>query len=128
MMTFDTKDWYDWTDPSGERFTPDAHPYAYSEFFLFGGEAIRSAKPGTFLSAYSDRMRQWDGDAWQRATIAAGKPPNRYMPKDVAQDFLSAYHLGKAVTLHALAEGCNHSSGYPYWIFFWTEEKVEPLA
>lgn len=113
---------YDWCDFSYEKRTPESHPYTYDAFFVFGGNDVRKAqKAGQDIqTAYHDRMMQWDVKAWNRACgKSGGRAPHRYMNKKQAQQFLSAYYEDKPVEIIALAEGCNQSSGYPYWIFYW---------
>lgn len=106
-----------WVDPNrtDEKFS---HPYSYSEFFLFGSRAIIAKTKG---ADYSDRLWEWDykkaDKLWKRyVNTGWAKATEKQLSR-----FISAYH-GKGyrgLTVVALAEGCNPSNGYPYWILWY---------
>jgi len=111
-----------WVDPTRTR-ERSAYPYSYDEFFIWGDRKSKEGASGD----YSDRLWQWDrekasrcwkdhvGGTWQGATKAK------------LSAFLTAYH-GKPIKAVALAEGCNPSNGYPYWIVWWTATPPQPSA
>lgn len=110
----------DWVNPERENFTKSDEPYRYSEFFLwrFGG---RYTKRGwnfgkNVHSDYSDRLQQWDYAKWNRAVEGLGRIDS--WGQDGCSKVLTAY-FGKPIEAIALAEGCNISNGYPYWIFWY---------
>jgi hypothetical protein len=107
--------WSGWVDPSRTR-DKFFHPYSYDEFFRFGSrETIR--QPGLNAN-YSDRLWQWDREKADR--LWRQYVDTRWESASAAQlsAFLSAYH-GQPVEVVALAEGCNQSNGYPYFIVWW---------
>ena len=60
----------------------------------------------------------WDYDKWRE--VAKDLPRIDQWGADTCSKVLSAY-WGKPITALALAEGCNPSSGYPYWIFWYKD-------
>ena len=107
-------DRYRWVEPNRDNRTKEEWPYSYSDHYLWGA-------PGKDHHAvYSDRLGQWDGDAWKRACAAVPKKSLSQFSQSDADKFMSAYY-GKPIKVSALAEGCNVSSGYPYWILWFAE-------
>ena len=125
----------DWVRPNDHNRTKEEAPYAYGEHFLWrDGEKVDPSR-GTFTAwsapgveaAYSDRLQQWSAENWRRALAAV--PQNgqmRYWGPEAASAFLTAY-FQKPTAAVALAEGCNPSSGYPYWIL-WFAHREEAQA
>lgn len=111
---------YDLNGNPVER-TPWSHPYAYDEFVVYKAENFDEGNSWV----YSDRMLQWDrekyGDAFHK--VWPGKSGSQMFhnrkPEDINQ-FLNLY-FEKKVTLTAVLQGCNVSTGYPYWIFAYKE-------
>lgn len=103
---------YRWVDPHGQNRTKAHWPYSYSEHYLWG-----SPRKGD-EAVYSDRLAQWHDVAWKRAWAAVA-PARGFVQlgADGASKFLSAYYE-KPIQATALAEGCNQSSGYPYWVLW----------
>lgn len=103
--------------------TPYSHPYSYDAYVLYKSPDYDK----TDRWVYSDRMRQWDRDKLQDAmrTVwpdqAGSQSFSGKNPADINR-FLNLY-FGKEVRLTAIMEGCNVSSGYPYWIFVYREAK-----
>lgn len=119
-----------WVSPGKENRTEQQSPYAYSEFFIFRDEKVRAADIGGIHAkyekgidaAYSDRLSQWDRQAFDRGIEACpNKSRLRCWGQGDATVFLTAY-FGKPTTAHALAEGCNVGNGYPYWIFWYSHD------
>jgi len=108
----------DWVDPT-RTLGARSNPYSYSEVYLWGGaNTIHGAE-----AVYSDRLYQWDHAKADAASRLVGKGW-RYWSEADAKTFLDAY-FGEPITPTAMAEGCNISSGYPYWIF-WFKRARKP--
>lgn len=106
---------YRWVDPHDRR-TKEEYPYSYSAHYLWG-EAEEGAD-----AVYSDRLAQWDAEKSRDAINAVADLKCRYgyWGQEGASKYLSAY-FGKPVRAIAVAEGCNVSNGYPYWIFWFRD-------
>lgn len=119
---FDLPDFYEprtssrWVDPKRTR-TKQEYPYSYSEFFHFGKRADISAKG--VQAVYSDRLWQWDYDKCHKAHKTHLNCRFEQASPAQLSAFLSEYN-GKPCTVVALAEGCNPSTGYPYYILWYT--------
>ena len=102
--------------------TPETHPYAYDPYFIAGSR--KSVKNAT--SAYSDRLKLWyDSSRFEAAKEAAkieGHGDYWWRRVGLAQmsRFLSAL-TEKDCKCVGIAEGCNVSNGYPYWIIWWRD-------
>jgi hypothetical protein len=105
-----------WVDPDGLCREKSAWPYAYSEFYLFGGKAGADASDA---ANYSDRLWEWDRAKADRLWVEHCKG-HRWdnAPIEKLDAFMSAYWERK-LEVTALAEGCNPSNGYPYWIVWY---------
>ncbi len=107
----------DWVDPElcGTRMRYD-NPYNYSPSFVFRTQPNAQLKNAT----YNDRMQQWDWKKYELASEAVRLRGRTFsdLSRDECSKFLSVYY-GKPVVCTALAEGCNGSNGYPYWIFWY---------
>jgi len=86
--------------------TPITNPYDFDDYVEWKGN-YRQFDP----AVYSDRLYQWDTAKYQR-----------FDSKNVSgiRKFLSMYFY-KEIELTAIMQGCNHISGFPYWIFFYRE-------
>jgi hypothetical protein len=121
-----------WVDPS-RTDEKSSHPYSYSEFFIFGGH--KETKLEGVVGIYSDRINQWWYDEKKTDkefdALWAKHVGTRYALANAAKlsAFFTAYnqilwpkkHKNKKVKVVALAEGCNASNGYPYWIIWYVE-------
>lgn len=111
-----------WVDPS-RTDEKSSHPYSYSEFFLYGDrEVVKTATD----ALYSDRIWQWDREKASRCWSEHCKDRWDTTGSKQHSAFLSDF-LGKPVRVIALAEGCNASNGYPYWIV-WFVDVPQPIA
>lgn len=114
----DLYDWK-WVDPwhTDEK---SSHPYSYSEFFHFGSREVIKKASGAY---YSDRLNSWDPAKMDRLWKEhVGARRWEQAGADRLSAFLSAY-AEKKLSVIALAEGCNVSNGYPYFIM-WVRENL----
>lgn len=88
------------------------YEYSYSPFYLLGDH-----EPDSSID-YHDRMISWNRAKYDAAFKKVNR--KRFGFKDWTLDdcsrFLTLY-FGKPTVCTALIEGCNVSSGYPYWAF-----------
>lgn len=105
----------------GEARSPEEFPYSYSPYFIRGS----SKEAAGASSFYSDRLQLWYTDE-QRAAArkASGFSHWKRDSSRTASAYLTAL-MSKPVRVVAIAEGCNVSNGYPYWIV-WTREEAKP--
>lgn len=111
-----------WTDryrfvhPEMECRTKEDWPYSYSEHYLWG------EREEGCDAVYSDRLQQWEPEKYKEAAKIVAGSKSRYggWGKALTSKYLSAY-FGKPVEAVAVAEGCNVSSGYPYWVFWFKD-------
>ena len=99
---------------------PFTHPYNYDEYIIWKAENFVKEKCD---AVYSDRLYQWDYEKYNRCCqeVFKNKGQQFYQrnPKDI-EKFLSMY-FDKQIKLTAIMQGCNQSSGFPYWIFLYEE-------
>jgi hypothetical protein len=96
------------------------YPYSYSSYVEWrNGENSEITD-----SVYSDRLFQWNPEKYNRlcqkhfgnqAQTFSGRKP-----EDIER-FLSEY-LGINLKLIVILQGCNQSSGYPFWSFHFKGE------
>jgi len=112
---------YRFVDPNTENRTKEEWPYSYSPYYLWG-----QSEKGCD-AVYSDRMAQWDNDKAKAALAAVADLNCRYgyWGQEGTSKYLTAY-FGKPTEAVAAAEGCNVSSGYPYWIFWFRDASNTP--
>ena len=103
-------------DLNSEFRSKHEYPYSYSAYFLWKG-----AKAEGDETVYSDRMRDWDAEKFREALSKVKKRLSQLNQKEMSK-FLSVY-FDKKIEATALAEGCNVSNGYPYWILWFKEIK-----
>lgn len=115
--------------PHSPNYTQQERPYSYSEFFLYGHrDDIKYSKEdpkGPIHAEYSDRIWQWDRE---KAESCWARHCEGYRwsnaPITQIEKFLRDYHGKPSLDLVAVAEGCNASNGYPYFVvWFRTPEK-----
>ncbi|PLS15076.1 hypothetical protein CVD28_24895 [Bacillus sp. M6-12] len=99
--------------------TKEDYPYSYDSFVVWK-EDYQKDKSHV---VYSDRLLQWDynkfGDCCMEIWGNTGQYFYNRNPKEI-ETFLSKY-LNKEIKLTAIMEGCNVSSGFPIWTFFYEE-------
>lgn len=109
-----------YTDLEGNavRKNPITNPYDFDDYVEWKGNYRQ------FDSAvYSDRLYQWDTAKYKKCYEQVFKNNGqRFDCKNISgiRQFLSMY-FGKEIELTAIMQGCNHISGFPYWIFFYRE-------
>jgi len=101
--------------------TKEQSPYGYTDFYHWRVFEIGNAKG--HQAVYSDRLDQWDGDAYKRAHDLK-KTQFQYYNQEDCNKFLTEY-FGKTIFATALSEGCNASSGYPYYVFYYKDPTKE---
>jgi len=109
---------YNFCFPSSDNRTPEQAPYGYDPYFIWGDQdTVKGAD-----AVYSDRLSQWDYDKNSQCVrdhLPTGR--NDYAWRTANQKQASAYmtaYYGKPYRAVAIAEGCNVSNGYPYWIIW----------
>ena len=99
------------------------YPYSYDDFVTWMGDYNK----GKGDCVYSDRLWQWNSKKFDSCCMEVwgnkGQTFYGRNPKEV-ETFLCKY-FGKQVKLTVIMEGCNHSSGYPIWTFFFEETNSE---
>jgi hypothetical protein len=89
------------------------YPYSYSEFYLLGNrDTVKNCS-----ADYSDRLQQWDYEKYRAACTEMGCRFDQ-ASWDKLNKFLETYY-GPGYEATGLAEGCNASNGYPYWIIWY---------
>lgn len=98
---------------------PMSYPYSYDAYVIWAKEYKENDN-----AVYSDRLYQWDSEKYDRCCMEVWNDRrqvfNRSSPKEI-QKFLSLY-FGETVKLTGIEKGCNVSTGYPYWVFYYRAE------
>jgi hypothetical protein len=101
------------------------HPWNYDEFVKWEVKGVE-AKSG----AYSDRLYQQDPTKYKALCRKhfgnEGQYWDQRSPEKIEaflQDYLDCF---ENVRLTRICEGCNQSSGYPYWRFDYTYTRQKP--
>lgn len=101
--------------------TPFTNPYDFDEYVEWKGNYKKHDS-----AVYSDRLYQWDTAkykiCYKEIFEKEGQLFNGKNPYGI-EKFLSLY-FEKEVILTAIMRGCNKSSGFPYWIFFYREKAL----
>lgn len=129
---------YEWIDYLGKTYTrykdlygnpvkrtPEDFPYSFDEYVQYKARDFNPYDDSKYSGVYSDRMFGWDHDKYCEACrIAFDNSCVQYFdrrdPKDI-EYFLSVY-FDKPIYLKAVLKGCNQATGYPYWVFLYTEK------
>ena len=106
----------------------DKFSYSYDFFVTWKTEKFKS-KDRT--AVYSDRLWQWNHQKYdslcQKHWQNQGQNFYDREPKQI-EAFLRDYHDLPNLELVMIQEGCNVSSGYPIWLFFFIPNKSEEKA
>lgn len=101
--------------------TKQSYPYSYGEYVVHRGGDYRTATN----AVYSDRLYQWDSSKHEQACKDAFSQRSgsfSQQPFHEVQKYLSLYFGLDDLQLLLVCEGCNVSSGYPYWVFWYRSE------
>lgn len=112
----------EYLDQNGQCYDRNTHPYDFSEVihWMINREKgnMRTPRPKGMTGAeYSDRLSQRDWNRYNQAVRSTGEGRLEHRPREKVSEFLSIY-FGRATEALGLVEGCNASSGYPYYIFY----------
>ena len=104
----------------GEQVRRSKYQYAYSydPFVVWKGDF-----ENTDSRVYSDRLWQWDSEKFNTCCIEVWGNKGQYFDNRSCSEierFLSLY-FNKEVELTGIEEGCNVSSGFPFWVFYYRE-------
>jgi hypothetical protein len=113
----------DWVTPGRGNRSPSESTYGFSEYFLWRTKEVRPTKPGGIHASYdegisaeySDRLREQNRDAFDRAVREVGRSDEAMADPTSASRFMTVY-FGKKTKVVAVARGCNVGNGFPYWI------------
>lgn len=98
--------------------TPFSHPYNYDEYVTWKSDDFNKER---CHAVYSDRLYQWDHKKYSKCCQEVFKNEGQAFDSRnpaTIERFLGMY-LDKEIKLAAIMQGCNQSSGFPYWIFFY---------
>ena len=101
--------------------------YSYDEFMQWQARGFEFAGYGAhkeITGAYSDRLFQFDSDKYDSCCLTVFSNKGQYWgnraPRKI-EAFLQLYFGCPELKLKYVIEGCNPSSGYPYWVFGYTK-------
>jgi hypothetical protein len=100
--------------PGNQDKTKADYPYSYDPFFIYFNEKAKGKDAGC---VYTDRLKQWDWDKYQRLCEKHFGNKSDYWhdrPADKIQAFLCDY-LDKEIVLVANIQYVNLGNGYPLW-------------
>ena len=101
---------------------PFTHPYSYDEFVIWKDETFSKDKNS---AVYSDRLYQWDSKKYNKCCEEIFQNQvqrfDQRNPERI-EKFLCMYFDTK-IKLTSIVQGCNLSSGFPYWIFFYDQQE-----
>lgn len=112
MFYWKSSPYIDWEGNPVER-TKHTHPYSYDAYVQ------HKVKDKYQQAVYDDRMQQWDAKKYEEAmknNFKSGEWWHNRTPEKV-EGFLRDYYDKPDLKLVGIMEGCNESSGYPYWVF-----------
>ena len=106
----------------GKPVERDKHnwPYSYDPYVVWKGNYIK----GENETVYSDRLMQWNYEKFNKCCKEVWDNEGQYFSGRSATEierFLSLY-FEKEIELTVIMQGCNVSSGYPYWIFYFKDK------
>jgi hypothetical protein len=99
--------------------TKEQCPYNYDSFVVWKGDYKKDNYDNNH-TVYCDRMWQQDWDKYNKCCREVWGNEGQYFdnrtPESI-EKFLSLYY-NRPIKLTIIMEGCNWSTGYPVWIFF----------
>jgi len=108
-------------DPQRNRHK-NTHPYSYDPYWIWkkGDVKVKGVNVD-----YHDRLQQWNWDRYRKAFDLVKEDgctgDINSFTQEQASMFMSHYQ-DKPCEVIAIAEGCNQSSGYPYWVFWYVKK------
>jgi hypothetical protein len=102
--------------------TKDEYPYSYDLFLQWVKSGIYIKSEKGCHAVYSDRLFQWDNKKYDRCCKEVWNNQGQYFNCREASDiekFLRLYYDDPKLELVKIGEGCNVSTGYPYWVFWY---------
>ena len=104
--------------------TKASHPYSYEDFTVWGKNMKGTS------GVYSDRLYGWDYKKYNRCCEEVWGNQGQYFDRsdrtpETIEKFLQLYYDDTTLELTWIVEGCNVSSGYPYWYFSFKSSKGE---
>ena len=106
--------------------TKAEYPYSYDPFLVWVKDEFYIKNAGN--AVYSDRLYQWDWDWYNQTRLVVWNNQSHHFysgecsPSEIER-FLRIYFRNSELELVKIAEGCNVSNGYPYWIFWYKDNK-----
>lgn len=92
------------------------YPYSYDPFVTFRNGENEEIND----TVYSDRLFQWDSQKYNKLCKKHFGNEGQYFDgrsPSIIEKFLQDYYGNKNLKLILIEQGCNVSSGYPYWVF-----------
>lgn len=113
--------------PDGGKIqrTKGEYPYSYSDFLLWVKDFKYIKNPECSVVC-SDRLYKWDSKKYNKCCREVWGNEGQYFDCREAEDiekFLRLYNDDPDLELRKIAEGCNVSNGYPYWVFWYKSGK-----
>ena len=101
--------------------TPNEYPYSYDTFIIWKIDGYTEKEKQR--TVYSDRLFSWDNEKFSKTYKSIWGTSSRYFYDKNIEDiekFLRVY-LKKEINLTLVAQGCNCSTGEPFWMFNYKE-------
>jgi len=98
------------------------NPYNYDTFIMIGEPNIER----TTSSCYTDRLYQWDSKKYNDSAMEVFGNEGQFWSQRSKSDiekFLKLYFSDETIDLVRVLQTCNHSSGYPLWVFEFNSDK-----
>ena len=116
---------YPYVDSNGQPIerTPSTHPYNYDSYVLWRNLPNDKVCDG----AYSDRMRQWDSEKFERCWkehCGTGQYWSEYSQEQIT-NFVRAYYDNQEIQICYLQQCCNQATGFPLWYVAFYKPKAE---
>ncbi len=96
--------------------TPESHQYSYDPYVTWRGGENEEVDD----VVYSDRLHQWDGKKYDELCKKHFGDEGQWFsgrtPESI-EAFLRDYNNNQNIKLILIMQGCNVSSGYPFWTF-----------
>lgn len=106
-------------DGNSVKKTRAEYPYSYDAYVIWQNNYQKDKSQ----TVYSDRLKQWDWEKYNNCCETVWHNQGQYFDQRTPEDiekFLCLY-FDKQIKLTAITQGCNVSSGYPYWVFYYEE-------